>query len=97
MSHRPNKAKKLRALRKAIARTPLPAYIDLVQYLKDRRYAQTTGQANRLILAGRVKSESHRLGVRTVKVFEGGKVIDKDVVDRYVPASFRPTIRVVKA
>ena len=62
MSHRGTLNKKLNRLRKA-TRVPLPAHFDLVDWLKDRRHAQTTGEANRLILAGRVRNGSHVVGV----------------------------------
>lgn len=95
MSHRPITAKKIARLRKAINRHPLPAYIDLIQWLKLRGIAQSTGHAEKIILAGRVRSDSHRLGVITVKVFEGGKVIDKEIVQSRVPAKLRQTLHVL--
>ncbi len=74
--------KKLRRLRKAVNRRPLPAYIDLVRWLKDRGHAQTTGGANRLLVAGRVRSDSH-----TVGRMRGPK--DEWVPARLVPANLR--------
>jgi hypothetical protein len=53
--------KKVRRLRKMLRRTPT-AYIDLIQWLKDRDYAQTTGEATRLILAEKVRVDSHAVG-----------------------------------
>jgi hypothetical protein len=64
MSHRPNNAKKLARLRKELTRAPLPAYIDLVQYLKDRGHAQTAGQAKRMLLAGKVRVGANAVGRR---------------------------------
>ena len=64
MSHRPNNAKKLARLRKQLTRHSLPAYIDLVQYLKDRRYAKTTGQAKRMLLDGKVRVGANAVGRR---------------------------------
>lgn len=61
MSHRPTDAKKLNRLRKALRRTPV-TYIDLVQYLKDRRYAQTSGEARKMLTDGRVHVDSHVVG-----------------------------------
>jgi hypothetical protein len=55
----------LRKLRKLMRATP-PTKIDLVQYLKLRGHAQTTGEAKLLIESGRVFSESHPLTDRLV-------------------------------
>ena len=65
MAHRPIHAKKIARLRKAL-RTTLPAYIDLVDYLRLRGYADTKGQALKLIESGRVRSDSHKLEHRLV-------------------------------
>lgn len=97
MAHRPIQKKKLRRLRKALRRTP-EGYIDLVRWLKDRGHAQTTGQANKIILAGRVRSESHKLGIMPVPYMGAdGEVIVQNVVAPHVPAVFRKTLRAVKA
>jgi hypothetical protein len=64
MSHRANNAKKINRLRKTIARRPLPAYIDLVQYLQDRGHAQTAGQAKRMLLDGKVRVGANAVGRR---------------------------------
>lgn len=97
-------------MRKAMRRT-LPAYIDLVQYLKLRGHAQTTGEAEQVILDGRVRSESHKLGIvkgRKIKDSARVKALlgralgpddfeEADVVQRYVDAKLRPTIQVLGA
>lgn len=90
------KEKKIRALRRALRKGRLPAKIDLVHWLKLHRYAQTSGEARRLLLSGRVKSESHPLGVRIVEIFNEDGTLDRKqrVLDQFVPASLRPTIRV---
>lgn len=64
MSRRQNNAKKVARLRKTLRRQPLPAYIDLVTWLKDRGYAQTTGQAKAMLLAGRVRVAANAVGRR---------------------------------
>lgn len=61
MAKRPILNKKVAKVRKAMRRTP-PAYIDLVAWLKDRRYAQTTGEAEQIILDGRLRVDSHPIG-----------------------------------
>lgn len=110
MSHRPIRRKQANRLRKAFRQT-LPAFIDLVAYLKLRGYAQTSGEAEEIILAGRVKSESHTLGIAKGKVLRDdaklkalmGREITEDdlrevdVVQRHVPASLRATIQVLPA
>lgn len=78
-------------------RQPLPAHIDLVQWLIDRGHAQTRGDARKIILAKRVKTESHVLGVKTVPVIQkdGKSVANEDVVAPYVPATLRKKIEVL--
>ncbi len=61
MSKRPIHKKKIARLRKAMRQTP-PAYIDLVRWLKDRGYAQTSGEAGRLMTDGKVRVGSHAVG-----------------------------------
>ena len=110
MAKRPLNKKAARRVRKLL-RSELPAYIDLIQWLKDRGYAQTTGQAEKLILAGRVRSESHKLGIgkekrikkgTEIKLLRGGSVEESDweereVAFRHVPAELRDSIHVVAA
>lgn len=110
MSHRPILKKRANKLRKAF-RAELPAFIDLVGYLKLRGYAGTTGEAEQIILAKRVKSESHVLGVAKGKKLRDSAKLkaalgrditeddleEVDVVQRHVPAKFRDTIQVLPA
>lgn len=63
MAKRPIAKKRAARMRKALTRRPLDSRLDLRQWLISRGYAQTIGQADALILAGRVKSESHVLGI----------------------------------
>lgn len=89
MARRPIIGKKLNRLRKQLRVSP-PAFLDLVQWLKDHRYAQTTGQANRLILAGKVRHGSHVIGIRKVDSQEPtGEVVQVDTVYPYVPSEWR--------
>jgi hypothetical protein len=90
VSHRPIHKKKLRRLRKAISRRPLPTYIDLIDWLKLRGYATTTGQAVKLLLDGKVRSDSHVIGREQIKGSDRWAVVQR------VPASLRDSIRVVK-
>lgn len=99
MSHRPIEQKKINKLRRQLqqnAGSP-PAFIDLVDWLQMHRHADTAGQARAIILAGRVKSESHTLGISRVPKLVANKVEMVDVVDPLVPASLRPTFRVANA
>ena len=61
MSHRPTDKKKLRGLRKALRKTP-PRYINLVEWLQDRGYANTAGGARQLLIDGKVRVDSHVVG-----------------------------------
>lgn len=110
MSKRPINTKRARRVRKLL-RKELPAYIDLIHWLKVRRYAGTTGEAERLILAGRVRSESHKLGIgkgrkikkgTEIKLLRGGSVEESDweevpMVMPHVPTHLRGSIHVVAA
>lgn len=94
MSHRPILKKRARRMRKAL-RPGLPVNIDLVDFLITRKYAQTKGGARRLLVDGRVRSESHILGRREVKLLEDDKVVTKFVADPVVSASYRDTLQVL--
>jgi ribosome-associated protein YbcJ (S4-like RNA binding protein) len=106
MAKRPIKQKRLARLRKQVYRTPLTRYIDLVQWLKDRRYAQTTGEAERLMTDGKVKTDAHIIGRERVSMAPEQtaweKLTDAPQKDpeivwfprRYIRAEFRDTLRV---
>lgn len=110
MAKRSIRRKQANRLRKALRASPA-TMIDLVQYLKDRRYAQTTGEAEKIILDGRVRSESHKLGITKgrkikdssiLKARMGRELVEEDwevvdAVQRLVPASYRDTIQVIAA
>lgn len=95
MAKRPIEAKQRRRAAKALRRTALPAYLDLIQWLKDRRYASTTGQARKIILDRRVKADSHVIGLMKVPVLQPDHTIkEQDVVAQHVPAELRGRITV---
>lgn len=108
MSKRSIKRKQANKLRKAFRRQ-LPRSLDLRHWLKSHGYADTTGQADAIILARRVKSESHVLGVvkglqpkpqTHLKVALGRELVEDDfervdVVNPLVPAKLRSTLTVV--
>lgn len=86
MSHRPIEEKKRRRVAKALRRRPLPARIDLIDWLTDRGHARTRRHAREIILASRVKSESHVLGIENTP--KGAQVA------QYVDAKLRKSITV---
>lgn len=90
MSKRPSRDKKINRLRKALRRTP-PPYIDLIDWLETHGYAGTAGQARKIILDGRVKRDSHTLGIATITMPDGS---EHKMVERYVPAENRKYITV---
>jgi hypothetical protein len=87
MSHRPQEQRKLKRLRKMIGHRPLPGYIDLIDYLKTHRHANTTGEAIRMLMNEQVRSSGNKLGF----VFDnhGDKVLYP-----YAPSSVRGQIYV---
>lgn len=108
MSKRPIAQKKRKRVAKVFRRTPLPAYIDLVQWLVDHGHARTKREARDLILAKRVKAESHVLGVQKATVPATTAVMDvlmgreprmevREVVAPYVDAQHRRNIVVLDA
>lgn len=67
MSKRPIQQKKIRKLRRALRKAGAPqTHIDLIEWLKLHSFAQTTGEAVRLLLAGKVRVESHVVGRQRV-------------------------------
>jgi ribosomal protein S4 len=96
VSARPVEAKQIARLRKALRATPASS-INLIEWLRDRRYASTAGAARRLLTDGKVKVDSHVIGrERAVVGFEDDKEtpIFGWAVAPYVPAEIRAQIRV---
>lgn len=95
MAHRPILVKKLNRLRKSMHVSP-PAFMDLVAWLKDHRHAQTTGAAHRLILAGKVRHGSHKVGIRYEEALDANGEIDRiPVVYPYLPSEWRSELIVL--
>jgi predicted rRNA methylase YqxC with S4 and FtsJ domains len=83
-------------MRKAMRRTP-PAYFDLIQWLRDRNYANTRKQAKDMILAGKVKADSHTLGVGQEPFIDAnGQIAYRPAVMQHVPAELKPRVVVSK-
>jgi hypothetical protein len=106
VARRPTRIKAARRLEKALTRRPLAAYLDLFKWLREhgpegsyKSYADTNGQARSIVLAGRVKSESHTVGLeRDVPVqYPSGEVRTEDVVHRCVPIALKENLRVEAA
>jgi ribosome-associated protein YbcJ (S4-like RNA binding protein) len=87
--------KRVRRMRRAITKGRVPAYIDLIHWLKLRGIAQTTGQAVQMLKDGRVRSESHKLGVRIIKIGEGDERRKVEVLDPLVSARLRDSLEFV--
>lgn len=97
MARRPIAEKRAKRLRKAM-RKQLPEFMDVVWWVRSHGHADTGGKARDLILAGRLKSESHTVGIKTEKRLDAtGKVVDEKVVDRYVPLERCRALRVEAA
>lgn len=97
MSARPTLRKQLKRLRKAQRRS-LPRYFDIIDWLKMRRHAQTTGEAKRLILDGRLRSGSHTVGIVEIDVPQAdGSVLKEPTVARVQPVVFRDELIVLAA
>lgn len=96
MSKRTIVSKRMARLRKEFNRTPLPAYLDLINWTKDHSDATTNQQAIKLILAGKVKSESHVIGITEENQWDvtGTKVEKVKVVTPRVSATLRDTLTV---
>ncbi len=88
MSKRPIAEKKRRRVAKTLRRAELPRYFDIVQWLLDHEYATTKRQARELLLADKVRSNSHPLG--TEVGLRDGKV--QKLVNSRVPIAARADI-----
>lgn len=103
MSARPIEAKRRRRVAKALRRRSLPAYFDLVQWLVDHDHVRTKREAREIILAKRVRANSHILGVKSMPVatqvmrFGKVEVKEQDVVVPFVATELRPDIVVLSA
>lgn len=92
MAKRSIEEKKRRRIAKALRRGTLPAYFDLVELLVSRGLAPSRREARLLILAKRVKVDSHPVGVKQVPVASAHGVELVDEVDPYVPVAYRDQI-----
>lgn len=93
MSKRPPEQKKRRRVTKALRRKPLARYFDIVQWLVDHDHASTRKQARELLLADKVRSDSHPLGTRVGPVANpDGTVTTRKFVDARVPIAARDRI-----
>ena len=107
MSARSIKTKQANRLRKALRGSP-GTLIDLIEYVKVRRLADTTGAAEKLILDGRVTVDKNPIGIVPGKKVKQGSVPKArlgrelteddyeqvDTVQRFVPADLRNRIQI---
>lgn len=93
MSHRPINGKRAARMRKAF-RKQLPAYIYLPDWLRERDHASSMADVDKLLFSGRVKSESHSLGIHKVPRVVNGEVREVEDVYYRVPESMRETLHV---
>lgn len=92
MSKRPSTIKKMNKLRKLLRRTP-DSYINLLWYLQDRNYANTTGGARALLLAGKVMVDSHVVGRKKITATDpSGEEVSEWVADPFIKAEYRDRI-----
>jgi len=75
VSARPVEVKKRRRVAKALRKGRLPAYIDLVEYLLDRKMLPTKRYALLAIDNGYVKADSHPLRTRYVPADLRGRIM----------------------
>lgn len=61
MSHRSIESKKIEKLRRSL-RQNRSTYIDLTEYLVDRRFASSRKKAEAMLVDGKVRVESHIVG-----------------------------------
>ena len=61
MSKRPINEKRARRLAKALRNTP-PVYFDLADFLVSRKHAKSRREAREMMLEGRVRVDSHKVG-----------------------------------
>lgn len=67
MSKRATHSKKIRKLERALRKAGSPqASIDLIEWLKLHKHADTTGDAIQLLLDGKVRVDSHVVGRQRV-------------------------------
>ncbi len=100
MSKRPIDAKKRRRVAKQITRKSPPAYFDLVQWMLDHDHAHTRREARDIILAKRVRANSHILGVEKMQVERPSvpgtvRLEEQDVVAPLVSAALKPDVVVL--
>jgi hypothetical protein len=90
--------KRVRRMRRALRKGRVRAFIDLVSWLQLHGYADTAGQARKLIMDERVKSESHPLGFQIIELPDAdGEMHKHRIFNPRVPADLRDSIYVTDA
>lgn len=97
--------KKIRKLERALRKGRIPRYLNLVHWLEDHGYAQTAGEARKLIDEDRVMSESHPVGKTVVEIPaaeptmenpSGTEAMKFRITHPVIPAFHRETLRVIE-
>jgi hypothetical protein len=97
MAKRPIRRKQANRLRKAMRRTP-DQFIDPVRWLIDHNHARTKREARELILAGRLRAESHKVGFQEVEAFNDKlKGLEKRKIIVGVPLQSKSNLTVASA
>lgn len=102
MSARPIEAKQRRKAARALRRDVLPAYFDVVQWLIDNRHAKTKREAREIVLAGRVKADSHAVGFDTFPILKKDKAGKESIeytrqVRPHVPVKLKKDLVVLRS
>ncbi len=92
MSRRNRPAAKAVRRNLKLLRAPLPAYVDLVEWIR-MRYPMSRGRARAVLLAGALQVDSHVVGRAEVTRPDGTK---QTVVDRHIASSLCDHITVVE-
>jgi len=93
MAKRNIRKKQANRLRHALRHTP-PQFYDLVTWLVTRGHAPTKRAARALILDGRVRHESHKVGFEEVEALNGEKV---KLLRPHIPVKLLRGLTVVEA
>lgn len=94
MSKRPIEQKQRRRIAKQFRRTTPPLWFDLAQWLQDHKHASTRKEAKTIILAEKVKSDSHVVGVEQIS---GPHIKGKamKIVNTTVPLELKDRLMVI--
>jgi len=90
MAKRPILEKQARRVERLFSPTPRRLF-DLLDWLELHGHADTRGQARKLVLQGKVRSDTHTVGITEVEDKHGLPI---KVVDRFLPISYLENLEV---